>query len=107
MTGAQRMSGIALLVYSLAANASANKGHAMIPGNGFVPDQITAVRIAEAILGPIYGQHKIESERPFTAILTGATWKVEGYLPPGVDGGVAEVWINKRDGRILRVSHGK
>jgi hypothetical protein len=72
-----------------------------------IPDEATAIRVAEAALIPIYGQKLIESERPFTAKLTGTTWYVAGHLPEGWDGGVAEIWIDKRNGRILRVTHGK
>jgi len=32
---------------------------------------------------------------------------VDGYLPPESDGGVAEVKIDKRNGRIIGVTHGK
>lgn len=77
------------------------------PALGFIPDKATAVQVAEAILVPIYGKQMVESERPFSAILKGNTWKVEGYLAPGVDGGVSEVWLDRRDGKILRVSQGK
>lgn len=44
---------------------------------------------------------------PFSAHLNKGIWKVEGHLPDGVDGGVAEVWTNKQDGKTVRVSHGK
>jgi len=50
---------------------------------------------------------KVEYERPFSAKLTGNVWRVTGHLPSDVDGGVAEAWIDKRDGRVLRVTHGK
>ncbi len=79
----------------------------VVPDAGFVPDEVTAIRIAEAVLIPIYGQKKVGSERPFSAKLTKGVWKVEGYLPEGASGGVAEVRIDKRDGRILHVIHGK
>jgi len=77
------------------------------PKAGYVPDAGTAVLIAEAILTPIYGADQIHNERPFRATLQGQIWFVRGSLPPGYDGGVAEVEISKDDGRILRVMHGK
>ncbi len=77
------------------------------PKAGYVPDAGTAILIAEAILVPIYGADQIRNERPFRATLQGQTWFVQGSLPPGYDGGVAEVEISKDDGRILRVMHGK
>jgi len=86
--------------------------HSYVPPNGFVPDSLTAVRIAEAVLSPIYSAELLNSERPFQATLSGDTWTVEGSTPhvhPGRDyiGGVAVVEISKADGRILRVSHGR
>jgi hypothetical protein len=78
---------------------------AWVPEMGFVPDSQTAIRIAEAVWIPIYGEKKIASEKPFRAKLRGETWLVEGSLPPGVDGGTAIAEISKRDGRILRVIH--
>ncbi len=35
------------------------------PKDGFVPDPKTAVKIAEAVLIPVFGEKKIEAERPF------------------------------------------
>jgi len=77
-----------------------------VPERGFVPDEKTAIRIAEAVWLPIYGKH-IYNERPFRARLVGDIWHVTGYLPPNLLGGVAEVEISKADGKILRVSHGR
>jgi hypothetical protein len=98
---------VALLLCPMVAMAVGQEEHSVKPDAGFVPNQVTATRVAEAILIPIYGQEVIESERPFSGHLDGNTWKIEGHLGPDVDGGVAEVWLDKRDGRILRVSHGK
>lgn len=81
--------------------------HSVKPKAGFVPDATTAVRIAEAVCIPIYGQAVVENERPFSASLKGETWTVTGFLPKGMDGGVAIVELRKADARILRVSHGK
>ncbi len=100
--------GLLALVTCSVAFTAFSREQGWVPGRaGFVPDEITATRVAEAILIPIYGQSQVESERPYSAKLTGNVWKVIGHLPAGVDGGVAEVSIDKRDGRILRVTHGK
>ena len=45
--------------------------------NGYVPDAATAVKIAGAVLVPVYGERQIVSERPFTATLKGNVWTVE------------------------------
>jgi hypothetical protein len=77
------------------------------PKEGYVPDERTAIRIAEAILVPIYGAEQIKSELPLSAKLRDDVWVVTGNLPAGADGGVAEVRISKRTGEILGVTHGK
>lgn len=80
----------------------------LAPREGFVPNAETAIRIAEAVWIPIYGEKLIASERPFKATLRGDVWIVTGAdLPQGSLGGVAEAHISKRDGRILRVMHGQ
>lgn len=78
-----------------------------IPKNGFVPDEKTAVAVAEAILIPIYGKEQIDSERPLKAKLKNDIWIVQGSLPEGYDGGVAEVGLSKRDAGIIFVEHTK
>ncbi len=91
-------------------------GQPYTPKAGFVPDSTTAVKIAEAVLVPVYGQEKIESERPFHATLENGVWTVSGTLrcPDGKGGtttdcvgGTAEVKISKADGRILKMIHYK
>ena len=73
--------------------------------NGFVPDNQTAIRIAEAAWIPVYGEEHIANEKPFVAELWGETWHVRGTLPKGAVGGTAIAEIAKLDGRILRVVH--
>lgn len=81
--------------------------HNYIPVCGYVPDDSTAIKIAEAIWFPIYGE-TIYEERPFKAMLNeDDVWIVEGTLPEGFKGGVPYIEIRKRDCKILRVSHGK
>ena len=77
------------------------------PPNGCVPDEHTATLVAEAVLVPIYGAKTIQDEKPFKAALHGGVWTVVGSMPPGLFGGVAQIEINKADGKILRISHGK
>lgn len=81
--------------------------HSYVPAEGFVPDSVTAVRIAEAVLAPIYPRDVLAGQRPFRGTLNSGVWTVEGTLPENTIGGVALVEIAKNDGRILRVSHGK
>ena len=81
--------------------------HAYVPPEGFVPDSVTAVRIAEAVLAPIYPAADLAGQRPFRARLERGVWTIEGTLPTNAVGGVALVELSRLDGRIIRVSHGR
>ncbi len=97
--------GAAALVAATAGGQ--HPGQPYIPANGFLPDSLTAVRVAVAILTPIYGQEQIRKERPLVATLADSTWTVRGSLPAGTVGGVVSIQLSKRDARVIRVSHGK
>lgn len=72
----------------------------------YVPNEETAIKIAEAIWLPIYGV-KIEKFKPYKAELKDNTvWVVEGTLKEG-KGGVPYIEINKKDCKILKVMHEK
>lgn len=84
------------------------------PKEGYVPDSATAVKIAEAVLVPVFGKKKIESEEPFTAKLKDGVWTVSGTLhctdrngaiTTHCVGGAAEAKISKADARILSLVH--
>ena len=83
------------------------------PTAGYVPDAVTAVKIAEAVLIPVYGELKIASERPFKAKLDANVWTVDGTLHCAdgkietCPGGTARVRLSKNDGRILFMIHYK
>ena len=80
--------------------------HSVKPKGGLVPDDVTAIKIAEAVWLPIYGA-AIYDKKPFTAKLKGNTWIVEGTLPKNMLGGVPIAEISRVDGRVTRVSHGQ
>ena len=80
------------------------------PPGGYVPDEVTAIKIAVAVWEPIYGADKIAGEKPFHATLRDGVWTVTGSMPsppPRMSGGVAIAEISKDDGHIIRVAHGK
>ena len=82
------------------------------PKAGFVPNAETAVKVAEAVLIPVYGEKQVLSERPFKATLKGDVWTVNGSLHCGgpdaeCAGGTAEVRISKNSGQILHMIHYK
>ena len=75
------------------------------PG-GLVPDQRTAIAIAEAILFPIYGEKNIRQQRPYVVKHARGKWIIEGApLPAGFAGGVFHIEIGQRDARILELWH--
>jgi NTF2 fold immunity protein of polymorphic toxin system component len=96
-----------MMLLSISAASLATEEQSVVPKDGFVPNAETAARIAEAVLIPIYGQDKIARERPLVAELRGDVWYVTGSLPAGYRGGVAEVRIQKQDGRIVFLAHGR
>jgi hypothetical protein len=108
------MKSFAILVCTLVfAALSLGQG----PPAGYVPDSKTAVRVAEAVLMPVYGEKRIESEEPFTAKLENEVWTVSGTLwcSDGNGGrtnrmcvgGAAEVRLSKVDARIISMIHYK
>jgi hypothetical protein len=79
------------------------------PPNGVIPDQATAIVVAEAILKPIYGADKIKEEEPFAAVLKEDVWTVNGTFHSKGKysvGGTAEIKISKSNGCVINISHG-
>ena len=74
-----------------------------------VPDKKTALKIAEAVLVPVYGE-KILKQRPFIVKQEDNRWIVDGTLhcpdKKTCKGGVAHVEINKKTGAIIQMIHG-
>ena len=51
------------------------------PKAGFVSDEVTAIKIAEAVAIAQWGEKQIFTERPFKARLREGIWTVRGTLP--------------------------
>jgi hypothetical protein len=105
---------VTILCFALCSLACLSQG--LPPKQGYVPNAETAVKIAEAVLIPVYGGKQINSERPFKAVLKEHIWTVSGtlYCSDGKGGttttcvgGTAEVQISKDDGRIISMMHYK
>ncbi|WP_096359581.1 YbbC/YhhH family protein [Sulfuricaulis limicola] len=90
----------------VAVSVAGETKHNVSPKDGLVPNAETAIKIAEAVWLPIYGDG-IFKKKPFKARLVGDVWVVEGTLPLEMVGGVPLAEISKKDGKILRVSHGQ
>jgi hypothetical protein len=84
-----------------------------------VPDEATALKIAEPALIKTYGKRQIDDERPLTATLDKGIWTVAGSLccsdrnghrtceQQMCVGGVAVLKLRQRDGKILSIIHYK
>lgn len=96
---------LAVMACSFAGNIGAQSN--IQPQSGLVPTEETAVAIAIAVFTPIFGADRIKEQQPFHATLRSGVWHVSGSLPPGTRGGTAEAAIERKDGRILRVWHGR
>ena len=98
---------IALCNNRLANVRQVFKHYPYVPKNGFIPNEETAVKIAEAVWLQIYGE-KIYNYKPYKVQLNNdSIWSVEGVFQEPSVGGVPYVEIQKSDGKILIVAHGK
>lgn len=72
-----------------------------------VPDDVTAKKIALQYWISEYGE-LVSADTPFICQLKNdSIWSVEGTLNENRKGGVPFILINKRDGKIFVVGHGK
>ena len=77
------------------------------PEDGYISNETSAIKVAEVVWLNVYGP-EIENDKPFKAKLKdGKIWIVEGTLDPNKLGGVPYIEIQKSDGKILKVIHGK
>jgi len=77
-----------------------------------VPNEETASTIAEVVLISVYGDD-VQFTKPYSVTYNKVkkAWIVTGNLPEPqegqlINGGVPEIIIRKRDGRIMKISHG-
>lgn len=96
------MKNIIILCFCLVLNLFSNSQ------KDIVPDEKTAIKIAEAVWSPRFGKD-IYKSKPFKATLENdSIWHVKGTLPKRFTfGGVPHAFISKKDGRIVACFHGK
>ena len=73
---------------------------------GVVSEKETAIRIAEAILSPVYGEKAIREQQPYQVTLKDGKWTVDGTIPPDFVRGSFHIVILQRDGRVLEIGYG-
>ena len=77
-----------------------------------MPDKDAAIKIAEAVLFPIYDEREIKEERPYVVTLKGGFWYVSGSMPTpppaaAFVGGTFFIVISQWDARIIEIGHGE
>jgi NTF2 fold immunity protein len=73
-----------------------------------IKEKETAISVAESILFNMYGRATITSERPYECYLIDGYWFISGTLPKKYEnGGVFEIIISAKDGRVIKLAHGK
>lgn len=94
------------LFFSIKNNVHAQATQPPQEEQNYVPDSITAIKIAEAVWLPKYGK-RIYKKKPFTATLQNDTiWVVRGTLHHK-KGGAPFAEIQKKDGKIINVYYTK
>jgi len=75
----------------------------------FLSDSKIALDFARLVLDPIFGQRKLDNERPFNVeLIDNKFWYISGTFPNSFSkGGVVEILFSKYNCRILYLSHGK
>jgi hypothetical protein len=99
--------GVCILIITISSAFIQKHQHGSDPNiDGYVPDETTAIKIAEAIWLPIYGE-EIYNYKPFKAeLLDKKVWRVSGTVHTQLGGSpIAE--IEKSDCKILKVIHEK
>lgn len=80
------------------------------PVPGVIASAATAQDVALSYLKPIYGATIMAREMPLRAALSGGVWTVVGSPPAGHGnfvGGLAEIKLCERNGRVLSIIHYK
>jgi len=81
-----------------AEEAWAHRGYSK-PYEGFVPDTETAIKIATAVMEPIWGKKNVAAHGPYHAELIDGVWIVTGSVPKA--GFTLKARISKDNGRVL------
>jgi len=98
-----RVSAVLLALLSFSFGSDKKPEGTSLPSRGVVPNEITAVKIAEAVFLPIFGEEEVAKYRPYEAILKDGVWTVFGTLKPGSRGGTPTLTIQKIDAKVLDV----
>ncbi|SRR6266436_4190684 len=102
MTNLLRTFALSLVFASLSQGSTTKSS---LPSQGVIPDEVTAVKVAEAVFPPIFGPDEVTKFSPYHAQLKDGVWTVYGTLKPGSRGGTPQMTIQKKDGKVIEVWH--
>jgi len=88
-------------------DALTNKNNRQILVDKVIGDKETAIAVAEPILFKIYGKEHIVREKPYCVHLVDGYWILGGTLPEGYLGGTFLIILSMKDGRVIKLIHGK
>ena len=97
---------VILFIFILFLNC--NNKMQIFSSRDYAPNEETAIQIAIAVWEPLYGK-RIYEQTPFIAKLENGIWYVEGTFngEKNKRGGVAYNEIDKKNGKIYKVTHGR
>ena len=72
-----------------------------------IGDRATAIAVAEPILFKIYGKEHVLNEKPYNVDFVDGYWFIDGTLPSGSVGGTFFIILSSKDGRVVKLIHGK
>jgi len=82
--------------------------NSILPKEGIISNDSTAIKMAELILFNIYGECSIVKQRPYNIVLKlDSIWCIQGELSNGWDGGVFYIELNKKTGKVEKIFHDK
>jgi hypothetical protein len=103
VTSLLRVFAVFLLISGGRAILGQAKPH--LPPQGIIPDEITAVKIAEVVFPRIFEEEEVAKYLPYHAQLKDGVWEVYGTLKPGSRGGTPQMTIQRKDGKVIDVWH--
>ena len=72
-----------------------------------INDEVSAISVAEPILFSSYGKENILKQRPYKIGKVQNYWVIYGTFNSLGFGGVFEIIIDSKNGKIVRLTHGK
>lgn len=72
-----------------------------------IPDSQTAVNVAENILFKTYGKENIIKQRPYDLNFIDGYYIINGTFQEPTIGGTFLIILNSKDGKIIKLTHGK